>query len=125
MRQAGIIAAGALLGLEQHRDRLVEDHRRAKALAQGLARHAAFRVAEERVESNIVMAEVEGIDAAVLVEAAAAQGLRFLATGPHRLRFVTHLDLQPDAIERALAILDRVLSSLADSSTQVGVDVFR
>ena len=49
----------------------------------------------------------------MLVEAAAAQGLRFLAIGPHRLRFVTHLDLPPDAVEQALDILDRVLPTLA------------
>jgi threonine aldolase len=112
MRQAGIIAAAALFALDHHRDRLAEDHRAARALADGLAGRAAFRVAAERVETNIVMADVEGLETNALVEAAAAQGLRFLAIGPARLRFVTHLDLPPDAVERALDILDRVLAAL-------------
>ena len=37
MRQAGIIAAAGLYALRNHFDRLEEDHRRAKALAQGAA----------------------------------------------------------------------------------------
>ena len=36
MRQAGFLAAAALYGVRQHRGRLVEDHRRAVALAEGL-----------------------------------------------------------------------------------------
>jgi threonine aldolase len=112
MRQAGVIAAAALHGLEQHRERLATDHRRAAALATGLEQLAPFRVSAATVQTNIVMAEIDGIEAAALVEAAAGQGLRFLAVGPDRLRFVTHLDLPDDAVERALAILERVLRDL-------------
>ncbi len=115
MRQVGIIAAGARFGLDRHRARLVEDHRRARQLAAGLARHPVFRVAVERVQSNIVIVEVDGLDAGRLVDAAASRGLRFLALGPGRLRFVTHLDLPPGAIERALAIVDDLLADRSPS----------
>jgi threonine aldolase len=112
MRQAGVIAAGALFALEHHRDRLLVDHSRAKALAAGLARHDVFSLEPERAQTNIVIAEVRGIAAAALVEAAAARGLRFLAMGKGRLRFVTHLDLANDAIDEALAIIEEVLPTL-------------
>jgi threonine aldolase len=123
MRQAGIIAAGALFGLEHHRERLVEDHRLAQALAEGLARLPGFRVAVERVESNIVMAEVEGINAAALAAAAASEGLRFLVIGPSRLRFVTHLDLPDGAVDRALEVVGRVLPALHVEPARVAANV--
>ncbi len=109
MRQAGVIAAAALFALEQHRERLVTDHVRARALARGLARHDVFRLDPDRAQTNIVIADVHGISAAALVEAAAARGLKFLAMGPRRLRFVTHLDLADQAIDQALAIIAEVL----------------
>lgn len=113
MRQVGVIAAGALFALQEHRERLAVDHQRARALARGLARHDVFRIDPERVATNIVVADVEGIDAAALVAAAATAGLHFLAMGAARLRFVTHLDLADDAIEEALAIIESILPTLA------------
>jgi threonine aldolase len=44
MRQVGIIAAAALHGLEHHRERLVEDHRRARRIAEALADLPALQV---------------------------------------------------------------------------------
>ena len=112
MRQAGIIAAGAAHALEAHRERLHIDHDRATALAHGLARHDAFDVAVETVQTNIVMADVRALDAATLAEMAAEKGVRFTAFGPTRLRFVTHLDLPDDAVERALQVIGEVLAEL-------------
>ena len=112
MRQAGIIAAGALHALEAHRERLHIDHERAKALAHGLARLDAFDVAVEEVQTNIVMADVRTVDAAAMAEAAAKKGVRFTAFGPTRLRFVTHLDLPDDAVERTLHVIGEVLAEL-------------
>src|SRR5438445_214999 len=78
MRQAGVIAAAALVALEEMRDRLVEDHRNAKALAEGLARVRGVRIAAERVGTHIVSFEVgpEWMDAEVFAKACAEQGLR-------------------------------------------------
>ncbi len=112
MRQAGIIAAGALHALDNNRERLAIDHERARALAEGLARLEAFEVAVERVQTNIVMAEVVGVDAAALVEAAAAKGVKVTAFGPARLRFVTHLDLPENAVERILQVMGEVVAGL-------------
>jgi threonine aldolase len=112
MRQAGIIAAGALHALEANRERLHIDHERASVLAHGLARLDAFEVAVEAVQTNIVMADVRAVDAAILAEMAAEKGVRFTAFGPTRLRFVTHLDLPDDAVERTLHVIGEALALL-------------
>lgn len=112
MRQAGIIAAGALHALDNNRERLAIDHQRARALAEGLASLEAFEVAVERVQTNIVMAEVVGVDAAAVVEAAAGRGVKVTAFGPTRLRFVTHLDLPENAVERTLQVMGEVVAGL-------------
>lgn len=108
MRQAGVLAAAALHALDHHLERLATDHERAKALAIGLAENAAFNVDPATVESNIVVVDCPNVPAAAVVEATASKGLRCLAIGPRRLRFVTHLDLPEDAVRRALAILNEV-----------------
>jgi threonine aldolase len=54
MRQAGIIAAGALHALEHHRDRLIEDHRNAKLLGRLLAERTCLEIDPDRIETNMV-----------------------------------------------------------------------
>ena len=70
MRQAGVIAAAALVALEEMRDRLVDDHRNAKALAQGLTRIRGVRIDADRVVTNIVSFEIdpEWMDAAAFAK---------------------------------------------------------
>src|SRR5207245_5830305 len=59
MRQAGVIAAAALVALEEMRGRLGDDHRNAKAFAEGLARIPGIRIDAHRVVTNIVSFEVD------------------------------------------------------------------
>ncbi len=109
MRQAGVLAAAALHALDHHYERLADDHAAARRLAFGLAGLGPFRLDPEAVRSNIVFAEVAGRPAAGIVLAARERGLHCLEVGAGRLRFVTHLDLPADAVDRALAILARVV----------------
>ncbi|MBM3458527.1 MAG: low specificity L-threonine aldolase, partial [Armatimonadetes bacterium] len=60
MRQAGCLAAAALLALETMVDRLAEDHRNARNLAEGLAAIPGLVVEPEKVETNIVMCRLAG-----------------------------------------------------------------
>jgi threonine aldolase len=115
MRQAGVIAAAALVGLEEMRDRLVEDHRNAKRLAEGLARIPGVRIDAGRVVTNIVSFEIEpaAMDAGTFQKACAEKGLRFsryLGNSP-RLRAVTHVDVSQSEIDAALDIARAVLSA--------------
>jgi len=114
MRQAGVIAAAALVALEEMRDRLGEDHRNAKALARGLAEIRGVRIDADRVVTNIVSFEVDPawMDAGAFVKACAEQGLRisrYLGNSP-RLRAVTHYGVEAKDIDDALAIVASVLS---------------
>ena len=114
MRQAGVIAAAALVGLEEMRDRLVDDHRNAKAFAKGLAEIRGIRIDAERVVTNIVSFEVDPawMEAGAFSKACAENGLRisrYLGNSP-RLRAVTHHGVDTKDIADALAVVASVVS---------------
>src|SRR5438128_11361669 len=114
MRQAGVIAAAALVALEEMRDRLGEDHRNAKALAKGLAEIRGVRIDADRVITNIVSFEVDPawMDAGAFQRACAERRLRisrYLGNSP-RLRAVTHHGIERADIASALEIVSDVLS---------------
>ena len=113
MRQAGVIAAAALVALEEMPGRLAEDHRNARRLADGLAAIHGVRLDPRKVVTNIVSFEVDPavMDAGAFQKACAAQGLRvsrYLGNSP-RLRAVTHLDVRREDIDRAISIAASVL----------------
>jgi threonine aldolase len=115
MRQAGVIAAAALVALEEMRERLVEDHRNAKALAQGLAEIDGVRIDAAKVVTNIVSFEIDPawMDAGAFQKACAERGLRFsryLGNSP-RLRAVTHNDVTAADVDAGLEIARAVLSN--------------
>jgi threonine aldolase len=114
MRQAGVIAAAALVGLEEMRERLVEDHRNAKRFADGLTQIPGIRLDPDSVVTNIVSFEVDAavMDTGAFQKACAEKGLRisrYLGNSP-RLRAVTHLDVSSDDIDAALEIARRVVT---------------
>jgi threonine aldolase len=114
MRQAGVIAAAALVALETMRDRLAEDHANARALAEGLAATPGVRIDPRRVVTNIVSFELDpsGMDPGALQRACGERGLRisrYLGNSP-RLRMVTHHDVSRADVDAALAIISEVLA---------------
>ena len=106
MRQAGIIAAAGLHALDHHVDRLADDHANARRLAQGLAEIDGITIDPATVETNIVAFGVR--DAPAFCAALEAEGVRMGPLGSDRVRAVTHLDVDADDIERALAAAARV-----------------
>jgi threonine aldolase len=109
MRQAGIIAAGGVYALRNHVARLAEDHEHARRLARGLAELPGVKLDPAEVETNIVFFEVTGpLDAPAAVERLLAHGVRMGAMGPRTIRAVTHLDVSPGGIDRALEAARRV-----------------
>jgi threonine aldolase len=112
MRQAGIIAAGALYGLEHNLDRLVEDHRNAKLLAQQVDSVPGLKCM--RPQSNIVMVDIlaEGVTAQQLVDAV-AQDVLLYPVGPRRVRVVTHLDVGKKEMMQAGEGFRRAMQRLA------------
>lgn len=99
MRQAGIVAAGCLYALDNHVDRLADDHANARYLAEGLAEIDGLEIDPKTVETNIVLFDVE--DGPAFVERFADR-VELQAVGPKRVRAVTHLDVTRDEIDEAL-----------------------
>jgi threonine aldolase len=109
MRQAGIIAAGALYGLRHHVERLADDHRNARRLAEGLAGSRRINVDPEAVETNIVLAAVPDGSAEALVDELAEAGVLAGCLDAYTVRFVTHLDAQDEAVTAALDAMTPML----------------
>jgi threonine aldolase len=107
LRQAGIVAAAGLYALEHNVERLAEDHANARVLADGIAELPGARIDASKVETNIVIFEVD--DPAGVVAALLAEGVEMTQMGPGRIRAVTHMDVDRAGIDRALTVLARVL----------------
>ena len=120
MRQAGIVAAGALYALDHHRARLVEDHDSAAHLAQGLADLPGISLDLETVETNIVRFEVTSMPANTFSERCAREDVLLSPTGPSQLRVVTHLDISSADIDRALEVIAGILSVPQEEAVAAG-----
>lgn len=103
MRQAGLLAAAALYALENHVERLAEDHTNAKRLAEAIAATAGLQLDPLRVDTNIVIFRVDANlgTAAEFVTKLADAGVAVNAVGPQKIRAVTHLDVSREQIEQA------------------------
>jgi len=101
MRQ---VAAAGIVSLERMVDRLAEDHRNARRLAEGLAKLPGLRVDLSTVQTNIVIMRVERGPAAAteLVKGCAARKVKVHAMAPGAIRCVTHKDVDAEDISRAL-----------------------
>ncbi|MBN1109375.1 MAG: threonine aldolase, partial [Methanomassiliicoccales archaeon] len=112
MRQAGIIAAPGIVGLQRMVGRLKEDHRNARRLAEGLDALPGVKVDLATVETNLVMADIggTGMDAVTFVRRAGEVGVQIFEFGTRKVRFVTHNDIGPEDVEEAVARLRRMLS---------------
>jgi threonine aldolase len=110
MRQVGVIAAAGLVALEKMTGRLEEDHVNARLLAHGLSQIAGIRLDPERVQTNIVVFDIQ--DAGVSVDDLAAKlkerGVLANAINRREMRMVTHKDVSRKQCETALEIIAEV-----------------
>ncbi len=104
MRQAGLLAAAASHALENHIERLSDDHALALRLARGLQGVAGLSV--ESPQTNIVFVDLTGpLRAHSEALVAHLKSHHILTTGLYRLRFVTHLDVDAAGIDRTIAVV--------------------
>jgi len=122
MRQAGIIAAGALYAIEHNVKRLAEDHDNASTLANSLGEVPGLRLTHD-VQTNIVIIDVGdlGLDAEKAVSALKDAGVLCGVAGASRVRFVTHLDVDTDSVRKAGGIAVRILADLGKEARTVGL----
>lgn len=108
LRQAGIVAAGALYALDHHVDRMAEDHELARELAAGLAEVPGVEIDAAAVETNIVVFRVP--DAAGLCASLERAGVKLGAIDGRTVRAVTHLDVDRAGVEAAVAAVRAALA---------------
>jgi threonine aldolase len=111
MRQAGILAAAGLYALAHHRKRLVDDHKRARALADVIAGLPGFELDPTHVETNIVLFRVISRPVAEVVATLRAEGIWIAPFGPGQVRAVVHLDISQNDIEFTIQALRRLFST--------------
>jgi threonine aldolase len=116
MRQAGILAAGALFALDNHRPLLGEDIRNARTLAEGLSSLAGIDLDPDDVHSNIVRFDVTAASAADFTERCYEAGVYMLPGGGTGVRAVVHRDVDADGVQRALGIIASVLPRMVASA---------
>ena len=112
MRQAGVLAAAGIVGLEAMVERLAEDHANAKRLAEGLADTPGFVVDPDRVRTNMVYFELAPdveIDALEMERRLAERRVLLFAVGRRRFRAVTHAWVTTGEIDGALLAMQTAL----------------
>jgi len=110
MRQAGVIAACGIVALEESIARIVEDHRRAKRLSEGLARIPSLEIDASKVETNMVYFGVKkGCRATLrsIVESARAAGVLLAQANEVQIRMVCHQDIDDGDVEKAVWVIER------------------
>jgi threonine aldolase len=114
MRQAGVIAAGALYGLDHMVERLADDHALARRLAEGLATIPGISIDLDLVQTDIVIVDVEqsGHSADAIMAALAVRGVLTTGFGGSLVRMMTHYGIEEPDIEYALAVTRAVFREL-------------
>jgi len=114
MRQAGVLAAAGIVALETMVDRLPEDHRRARVLAQGLGAIPGIIVEDAAPPSNMVyirLAPDARLDEAGLQQALARHEIKIGPVGPRRIRFVLHYWVDDEGVSRTVEAVRLALAS--------------
>jgi threonine aldolase len=119
MRQAGIIAAGALFALEHNIERLAEDHNHARLIAEAIRQSPGLSLDPEYVDTNIVFFKVDEElgTAAAFCARLRDEGVWMMALGQQRIRAVTHLDVSREQAKQAAQVLHDVA---AEAMSAVG-----
>ncbi|ETL80847.1 hypothetical protein L917_18707 [Phytophthora nicotianae] len=123
LRQSGVVAAGALYGLEHQFDRLAEDHENAKTLAHGLSTIPGIEIDVNSVDTNMLFFKVSSdckIDTQTLVKKVAEE--KGIVFGGYwrgeEIRAVTNLHVTSGDVEYTIASVRDVLAA-SESNFQV------
>ncbi len=114
MRQAGIIAAPGIIALEKMIDRLEEDHKNARLLAEGIARIDGLTINRDIVQTNMVHFDVGklGITADQFISKLEENGVLALTLAENKIRTVTHRGIEKEHVEKALNIIEGIVKEL-------------
>ena len=109
MRQAGMLAAAGIYALDQHVERLKEDHEKAREIAEALTSSAWVKSVMPS-QTNIIVAELEpDFSQQVMLEKLRGKGVYAMGFGPGKIRFVTHLDITAEMIQETKQIIQTLI----------------
>jgi len=108
MRQAGFMAAAGIYALHNNIERLAQDHLHAKQIADALAKKDYVKSIMP-VETNIVIAITkEDYPAKQIAERLYQKGIHVIAIAADQIRFVTHLDISEDMVQKTIDIIEKL-----------------
>ena len=105
MRQVGFAAAAGLYALDNHFERLAEDHKKAKEIGEVLSKNTSIEKVEP-IETNILIFELKShVNETDFLNGLSEKGIQIIGMGSNKLRMVTHLNYSDTMHERLLQIL--------------------
>ena len=108
MRQVGYLAAAGIYALDNHVERLAEDHAKAKQISEALKASPLIEKVEP-VETNIlIFYTTANISENKFVNALKEQGVLISNMGNGKLRMVTHLDITDVMVEKVVSIIENL-----------------
>jgi len=108
MRQAGSLAAAGIYALDNHVERLKEDHAKALEIKDALLKKDFVKEIFE-VETNIVIAHIEGkYNATQLAAALKEKNILVIAMTPAFIRFVVHLDITNEMLASTIETIEKL-----------------
>lgn len=110
MRQVGFLAAAGLFALKHNINRLEEDHRKAKILANAIAEIPSLKIDRSSVQTNILIFEPLNITVEDSIRLCKEKGLLLSEGKVGLLRAVTHLDVSFEEIEKTKKIIKEVFA---------------
>jgi threonine aldolase len=108
MRQIGILAAAGIYALENHADRLADDHRHARQIAEALSQSSWAEIDPDQVETNIIVFSTPNHPASKVVSALKREGIICFDMGPSSIRMVTHLHITDEDTDNACEVISRI-----------------
>ena len=108
MRQAGFLAAAGLYALENHIERLKEDHDHARQIGDAIEQ-VNYAKTVLPIETNIIIFETkDGVSAASIVDNLREHDILCYAIAPDRVRLVVHLDITKEMVDKTIQTLKKI-----------------
>ena len=112
MRQSGILAAAGIVAIDIMSEKIIEDHRNAKALAGGIGKIDGIIIEVEKINTNIIYFKLNHskINSELLLESMAERNIRFFELGTNWFRLVTHSGISKENIDYVVSEFDSFFS---------------